>query len=241
MPKTYKRKTPYKRPTRRVSVRSKRVKKARYVRRIARVPRSLLQPFPDSRLVRHKYCDTISLSAGTGGGAASTWIFRTNSLYDPDYTGVGHQPMFHDEMAAQYKTYTVLRSWIRITFPNEANIAQNLYLWADSDVTTPPNHSTLLEQHAPRALGIKLDAASQPLVLTGWYDLAKWSKTTRAAVLSDDDKKTLVGYNPAATHACYYILQAYPNNPAVTLGAQRCVVQITYEAMWRDPVDHVGS
>lgn len=60
-----------------------------------------------------KYCDTKTLSPG-GGAAFHT--FRLNSINDPDYTGVGHQPLFHDQWAALYSSYRVLGCKVRATF-----------------------------------------------------------------------------------------------------------------------------
>ena len=72
-----------------------------------------------NRLLQHKvrtalvYCDTKSLSPGTG---AASHIFRLNSINDPDYTGVGHQPAFHDKWATLYGNYKVVRTSWAITF-----------------------------------------------------------------------------------------------------------------------------
>lgn len=48
--------------------------------------------------------------------------YRMNSIFDPDYTGVGHQPLGHDEFAYFYNRYRVLAAKIRVTFtPITAN------------------------------------------------------------------------------------------------------------------------
>jgi len=36
-------------------------------------------------------------------------LFRMNSIFDPDYTGTGHQPFFRDMWASQYDYYTVIQ------------------------------------------------------------------------------------------------------------------------------------
>lgn len=231
-------KRPFKKTVTRTSIRTRRGNARRRI--VARVPRRLLQPFPDTRLVRHKYADTILLPAAGAPGVPVTWSFRANSMYDPDYTGLGHQPMFHDEMAAQYRFYTVMRSWIKVTFPNDANITQNLFLFCDSDFNSPTNFSNMLEQHRG-VLGTKLNPRSGPVVLKGWFDAAKWDKTTRQAVLADIDQKTAAGNNPTLTAQKYFNVVAFPTKLSETLGSQTVVVELTYECQWRDPVDHVGS
>lgn len=79
-----------------------------------RIPRSLpLNGFPTKVLVKHKYATTIGLDPGTG--TIATYSFRTNSMYDPDRTGIGHQPRGYDQYALNYNHYTVVGSKIKVT------------------------------------------------------------------------------------------------------------------------------
>lgn len=61
-------------------------------------------------MVRLRYVQEVQLDAGTG--TYSQNLFRCNSLFDPDYTGVGHQPKGFDEWAGVYNHYTVMKSTI---------------------------------------------------------------------------------------------------------------------------------
>lgn len=54
------------------------------------------------------YCDKdIWLNPGVGGQPANH-VFRINSIYDTDFTALGHQPLGYDEMSALYGKYTVI-------------------------------------------------------------------------------------------------------------------------------------
>lgn len=46
------------------------------------------------------------------------WIFRGTSIYDPDYTGGGHQPYQRDSYAAIYGYYAVIQCNYKITVIN---------------------------------------------------------------------------------------------------------------------------
>jgi len=65
-------------------------------------------PVPDSKVVKLRYVDFVTLNASDI--ASSPWVFRANSIVDPDYTGIGHQPMGFDQWAVFYDHYIVLGS-----------------------------------------------------------------------------------------------------------------------------------
>lgn len=208
------------------------------VRNVARRIGRALNPFPDTKLVRHKYADTISLPAAAAG-VGSFYQFRANSTFDPDFTGVGHQPMFRDEMAAQYKYYTVMSAKIKIIIPAAATEQQTIALFADSDTSTPVDLNALNEQHRCYN-SVKLDKRQSPLTLKGWYDAALWNKCSRSALLADDEKKASAGVNPAAKSTVYWTIARYETGGAA-LTAINARVEITQICLWRDPLDHLGS
>ena len=73
-----------------------------------------LSGFPQSKVVRLRYVEAIGINPViTGNGF---YVFRANSIFDPNYTGVGHQPMGHDEWSQSYNHYAVLGSKIKVTF-----------------------------------------------------------------------------------------------------------------------------
>lgn len=51
------------------------------------------------------YCDTKTLAPGA---TAARHKFKINGINDPDYSGVGHQPMFHDNWATLYSKWRVV-------------------------------------------------------------------------------------------------------------------------------------
>lgn len=198
------------------------------------------QLFPNTKLVRHRYCDTITLPASAAAGNAVKWVFRCNSMYDPDFTGTGHQPMFRDEMAAQYNYYTVLASTIKVSFPPENDKKQNVQLWTDDDSVSPIDPTTARETHLCYQ-AIKLDKRNTPLVCTSFYDAARWNKTTKKGIMADNDQKTQAGSNPSGTATKYYIIYTSPVDSTESLTAQKIDVDMIFYTMWREPVDHVGS
>lgn len=79
-----------------------------YRRRRMGLYRRLRMPmgmFPSVKNVNLRYVEEFTLNPGNASTAA--YVFRVNNLYDPNYTGTGHQPMFFDTYAAIYQSYKV--------------------------------------------------------------------------------------------------------------------------------------
>lgn len=73
---------------------------------------SYADPFPQKAHYVLRYSDQITLNPGAG--ATSQYLFRANSIYDPDSSGVGHQPYGHDNLQNIYKQYVVDRAVITL-------------------------------------------------------------------------------------------------------------------------------
>lgn len=80
------------------------------------IPRSVPHCYNNNYTVRLTYADNYRHEVNYGN--SSRQIFRTNSIFDPDYTGTGHQPLFRDLWASQYDYYTVLSCEYEIHFYN---------------------------------------------------------------------------------------------------------------------------
>lgn len=72
--------------------------------------------FDNRYTVKLKYADTIWLQhAHTATGNQR---YALNDIWDPDVTGIGHQPYQRDNWAALYALYSVLETHVKLTFYN---------------------------------------------------------------------------------------------------------------------------
>lgn len=78
---------------------------------------------PTQNIVKMRYVENISISSPLG--VMGLFVFRANSIFDPNLTGTGHQPMGHDQMAALYQRYSVLGSKLHATIYLNTNGATN--------------------------------------------------------------------------------------------------------------------
>lgn len=75
--------------------------------------------FPDRMVTKLRYVDNFNLTGGAGVVGAN--VFRFNSCFDPDLTGVGHQPMYFDQFAGAvgtgpYSRYRVISAKATVSF-----------------------------------------------------------------------------------------------------------------------------
>ncbi len=68
------------------------------------------------RLLRRtlRYAETFSFTTGTAGVVGTIQLMALNDIFDPNITGVGHQPYGHDQLAVWYTKYLVLGTRIRL-------------------------------------------------------------------------------------------------------------------------------
>lgn len=74
-----------------------------------------LTPIPQRYFTKMKYSETVSTTA------AGTYAFNLNDLFDPNRTGIGHQPYGHDTLATLYNRYRVISCGYRITCNAQTN------------------------------------------------------------------------------------------------------------------------
>lgn len=183
---------------------------------------------------QHKYATTVSLAStpSVNGG----WRFRANSLFDPDQSGVGHQPMMFDQLSALYNHYTVIGSKLKVTFtPVSTNIPTRIVMFINDDTTLATSDlNTLTEQSSGRTYSI-ITTGNQPLTRT-----MTWSakKTFGGSVLGNDQLQGNLASNPAEQSYFEFISQTMDN----TNNSQvYCVVEITYITIWDELTESTGS
>lgn len=82
------------------------------------INRAQKKVIPQSTNVKLKYAESFAVASPI----PQLLNFRIGSLYDPDYTGVGHQPMGFDQWSAFYDRYRVNAIKMRVTIVNGYDI-----------------------------------------------------------------------------------------------------------------------
>lgn len=203
----------------------------RYIGKIRRfLP---LTGFPEKKVVKLRYVDTIKLADSTTPGLVKTYPFSCNSAYDPDATIGGHQPYGFDQWAIIYNHYKVLGSkmTIRVTNTPGSQSGSIFGIKVDDDASVVLNAPGLMEQKDSRynlVIG-----QNGPMRLSKKWSLKKTMDPT------DDDVSAQVNANPADQE--YFVIYAAPADPAVVLGTICFQVQIDYIIQFSEMKDFVNS
>lgn len=71
-----------------------------------------LAGLPKSHTARLRYCEEFTIDSGIT--LPVSYVFRANDLYDPNYSGTGHQPSGFDQLMQWYNHFTVIASKIKV-------------------------------------------------------------------------------------------------------------------------------
>lgn len=149
-----------------------------------------------------RYCQQVGLAVTSG--TVATQVFRANSIYDPDVTGVGHQPLGHDEWAVLYNNYKVKSARITITAGNNHDSVTPVIsvTRTDSTVGSTGNMASICEQPNTKWMTLSNgDAGPSVKSLTMGYVGRKQYPNLRG----DDTLRPAFGSDPA--EGCYWVVQ----------------------------------
>lgn len=151
--------------------------------RIVRFSPSGVFGFPDKLIVRLRYHEGNSIVSTTGG--LSTYKFRLNSLWDPNYTGTGHQPMYRDTYASIYNHYSVVANTVQVRFVNNSNAPFWVGAVIEDDSAAQAGVDPIIEQNHSRSHLVT----------------AAGGNSASSAVTINWDCKKILGINPYTTES----------------------------------------
>lgn len=192
---------------------------------------SLRSPVPDAFVTRLTYVGRDTLSPGAGG--MDTCVVRANGMYDPDQSGVGHQPLGFDQFMALYNHWTVYSSKITVWFANLSSTASHSALVGiklDDDTTINGDPSTVAEHDGCvyRFIG---NSNNAPAALTLSFSGAKWFGDRMK--LSADP---FMGDSTAdPTEQAFFHIFCSGTNTTVDIGNVDIYYTITYHAKFIEP------
>lgn len=196
-PSAYKRKAPYRRKT--------------YKRRNLVLSKA---PIPNRFAAKLRYAQSGAINPDIGG-IPGIQLFNASSCYDPDTTGVGHQPRGFDQWMTMFDHFTVIGSKITVTYSLVAQSADRTVMTGvnlKDFTTTPTDKNDYMEGRNVRSCllsgGATGDARKCSLTMT--YSPKKFLSISKP--MSDASIKGGAGGNPSEN--AYFHCWAAPTGSA---------------------------
>lgn len=155
-----------------------------------------LSPFAQRYICKMKYAEVRQITGPALGGLVQ-YNFRLNSIFDPNLTGVGHQPYGYDQLADLYNRYRVFKVDYAISgycSDGSVNYAVVGALPANEPVVVSGGVSELMEN--PRAKYITQAPNASLKVLKGSISLPSLVGRSKQQYLADDRYQSLFTDNP---------------------------------------------
>jgi len=197
---------------------------------------------PNRKNFVFKYADSIN-NVAISSNPIATHTFRANSLFDPDFSETGHQPLGFDEIKDMYEEFHVIGSKIKVTFfEGSATTGVPLLLFvlpqASNGLNANLQTASDIMEYAParwkilRKGDIDGYARGYPKVITHQMSLPKFLGKRIGFLASDTDKCTATA-NP--TEQVAWVVGIATMNDGIVAQNVDFAVELEYIAIGHEP------
>lgn len=215
------------RKTKKFTKKGKKGKKTGALYRVA----SSYAPFPLIQFAKLTYVQEFTLNPSSSTPVYQ--IFRANSLYDPDYTGAGSQPMGFDQFTTLYNHYEVYGSRIELQIvPNGNNGYFGITI--DDDATLTTSLTDAMTQRGTRWKAVPNSASSIIKVYNSYSQVKAFGKSSRGT----DNQKAQYNANPGEQQFFMCWCAGVNNADPAQFS---CIARVTYFAKFSELKTLAGS
>lgn len=188
--------------------------------------------WPDVLAVKLVYNDVRSVTAVINEGV---YTYRMNSVFDPDFTGVGGQPEGFDQLKALYSRYRVLALGVTVT-------ATSLTSGNAGVIAMAPSENSALSTTAEQLGGLRNSRTAEYAFgggiakMNATYHIGSLLSLSDASALASSNLDAPVSGNPAFQQ--YLWIQ---NRDSAATGAILLGVRLTYYVRMEVPISVVDS
>lgn len=219
--------------TPRKSPKAKRTRYAPIPRPIVRkaaIVRNGPQAFPNRVSNMHRYVDRVTVALAFGAGS---FRFSANGMFDPNITGVGHQPLYFDQISALYNFYYVMKSNIKVSLfgPHQESAAQpTLVISQVTDNASSGNFDTEAERPSSSRILCTDLGTGQGMYPSVWNTFDA-KKRYGSQIVNNPEYRGTSATNP--NEQTYFNIQV--SDKALSgLTSVDVLVEINYFAEWND-------
>lgn len=195
------------------------IRRKKWARRTTVNVNRALQPIPQRYIAKLKYSSVLATDASLG-----SYKMNLNSIYDPDFTGGGHQPYGFDQLSALYNRYRVISCGYRINLAAVSTAASIMLTAFPSNQNVTAGTGSEIREN-PRAKYITQNPGAPSVILSNKVYLPSLVGRNKAQYMADDRYQALVTANPSED--AYLNIQTFAPSTDLPLGS--VAVQIVME------------
>lgn len=214
------------------SYRRKRLYYSRKPTNICKFPKAGVIP---QLLIPLRYSQTITLSCTSG--AVAYHQFRCNSLYDPDYTTTGTQPMLYDQLSAIWTKYCVYGCKVNAEFitPTASSPTQ-VTLRPSVTSSAPSDNDAEAERRWGRTAVIMKE--TNKAILSEYIDIGQVYGYNKSQIITDDTFTSLNTGNPLNIVYLNVVAKPLDNSTTTTVYVH---LTMTFYTLFRQVYDQTPS
>lgn len=190
-----------------------------------------LGPLKTQQLVKFTYADSFTLNPAAA--LADQYIYSCNGIYDPDITGIGHQPRGFDQVMSLYDHYVVIGAKLTLYAWNPDTTYGNMttvHIQDDATTTTDPE-DIMERRNAKMKILSSRNGGIDNAIIT--YQVNPNTFLGRSKPLADPDLKGSTAANP--TEQAYFVISTFGVSNTADTGGISGRVKIEYTAVLIEP------
>lgn len=157
-------------------------------------------------------------------GAAAVQTYRLSSIFDPDLTGVGHQPLGRDELAGLFERYQVFKVDFHVEFGSRDSAVQLCGYMINDSPSTSTSGSRIIENGGSEWFLMQPQGGTDHTKFTGSVWLNEAHGVSYKQYMANDDYGAAMGSNPADEIYMHFWADGLGGDTA----GVTCVVHLVY-------------
>lgn len=193
-----------------------------------------LTPIPSRYITRMKYAEAVPMSSA----GMSTYRWNLNSIWDPNRTGIGHQPYAYDQLSTLYNRYRVISCRYVVSAIADGSNIQCAVL--PSNDASPPISNVSECRENPRAQYIVQNPGGNLKVMKGKVNLPQLMGRTTEQYMASDKYEAIVTSSPTEIGILHVFTQGFNDDPTFNPNATINIL-LEYTVEFFDPFNQEQS
>lgn len=163
------------------------------------------RPVPDKTVTTVRFSQNSYITCSVYDAAMTAVnVIRVNSIFNPDATGSGHQPLWTDQLAQLYGRYRVHGMKYKITLSGSSSKITQCILVVARSTTPETTLTTAIERRGNRVMDVP-SGLSHSKTYTGFIRPGKAYGLTPSQMKDDENFASVIGTHPnKIAFACFY-------------------------------------